>query len=67
VFDHILLMTNGGPANATSVLIFYIWFQAFRVFDMGYASALAVVLFFIVLTATVIQWVLRQRFIYNER
>ena len=67
VFDHILLMTNGGPANATAVLIYYIWFQAFRVFDIGYASALAVVLFLIVLVATGIQWVLRGRFSYNER
>jgi multiple sugar transport system permease protein len=67
VFDHILLMTNGGPANATAVLIYYIWFQAFRVFDIGYASALAVVLFAIVLVATVIQWMLRGRFAYNER
>ncbi|MDZ4767943.1 MAG: sugar ABC transporter permease [Chloroflexota bacterium] len=67
VFDHILLMTNGGPANSTAVLIYYIWFQAFRVFDIGYASALAVVLFLIVLTATAVQWLLRQRFIYNER
>jgi multiple sugar transport system permease protein len=66
VFDHILLMTNGGPANATAVLIYYIWFQAFRVFDIGYASALAVVLFLIVLMATAIQWLLRGRFSYNE-
>ena len=66
VFDHILLMTNGGPANATAVLIYYIWFQAFRVFDIGYASALAVVLFGIVLIATIIQWMLRRRFAYNE-
>lgn len=67
VFDHILLMTGGGPANATAVLIYYIWYQAFRVFDIGYASALAVVLFAIVLIATVTQWMLRQRFVYNER
>lgn len=67
VFDHVLLMTNGGPANATAVLIYYIWFQSFRVFDIGYASALAVVLFLIVLLATVVQWLLRQRFAYNER
>lgn len=67
VFDHILLMTNGGPANATAVLIYYIWFQAFRAFDIGYASALAVVLFGIVLLATVVQWTLRRSFIYNER
>lgn len=67
VFDHILLLTNGGPANATTVLIYYIWFEAFRAFNIGYASALAVVLFVIILALTVIQWTIRRRFAYNER
>lgn len=67
VFDHILLMTNGGPGNTTTVLIYYIWFNAFRLYDIGYASALAVVLFLIVLAATGLQWGLRRRFSYNER
>jgi multiple sugar transport system permease protein len=66
VFDHIVLMTNGGPANATMVLVNYIYFEAFRVFDTGYASALAVLLFLLALTATLAQWFLRKRFVYNE-
>lgn len=67
IFDHIVLMTNGGPSNATTVLVYYIYFQAFRVFDTGYASALAVVLFILALLATIAQWVLRKRFVYSER
>lgn len=67
VFDTIVLMTNGGPFNATSVLIYYIWFQAFQGFHIGYASALAVVLFLIILAVTVVQWSLRRRFSYNEQ
>lgn len=66
VFDHIVLMTNGGPSNATMVLVNYIYFQAFRVFDTGYASALAVILFFLALFATLAQWFLRKRFVYSE-
>jgi multiple sugar transport system permease protein len=66
VFDHIILMTNSGPANATMVLVNYVYFQAFRVFDTGYASALAVILFVLALVATIAQWQLRKRFIYNE-
>ncbi len=66
VFDHIVLMTNGGPANSTMVLVNYVYFQAFKVFDTGYASALAMILFVLALGATVIQWQLRKRFIYNE-
>lgn len=67
IFDHIVLMTNGGPSNATTVLVYYIYFQAFRVFNTGYASALAVVLFMLALIATVTQWLLRKRFVYSER
>lgn len=66
VFDHILLMTGGGPANATNVLVYYIYFQAFRTYQIGYASALAVVLFVIAFIVTVLQWVIRRRYVYNE-
>jgi len=66
-FDHILLMTQGGPGNATNVLVYYIYFQGFRIFQTGYASSLAVVLFAITMTATLVQWFLRRRFSYEER
>jgi multiple sugar transport system permease protein len=65
-FDHILLMTGGGPANATNVLVYYIYFQAFKIFQTGYASALAVVLFIITFALTIAQWLVRRRFAYNE-
>lgn len=61
VFDHILLMTAGGPSNATLVLVFYIYQQGFRFFATGYASMIAVVLFLITLALTIVQWFLRQR------
>ena len=61
VFDHILLMTAGGPENATNVLVYYIYRQAFQFFQIGYASALAVLLFFVALGLTVGQWLLRGR------
>ncbi len=67
IFDHIVLMTNGGPSNATTVLVYYIYFQGFQVFNTGYASALAVILFLLALVATVVQWTLRKRFVYSER
>lgn len=66
-FDHILLMTQGGPGNSTNVLVYYIYFQGFRIFQTGYASALAVILFGITMTATLVQWFLRRRFSYEER
>lgn len=56
VFDHILLLTAGGPENATNVLVYYIYQQAFRFFNVGYASSLAVALFMITLALTLAQW-----------
>lgn len=61
VFDHIYLMTGGGPQNGTLVLAFYIYEQGFKFFDVGYASALAMIMFIIVLVLTVAQMTLRRR------
>jgi raffinose/stachyose/melibiose transport system permease protein len=52
-FDIIYVTTQGGPANATQVLGTYIYLQAFRIGNMGYANALAVVLLII---AFVLGW-----------
>jgi multiple sugar transport system permease protein len=61
VFDHIYLMTNGGPENGTLVLAFYIYEQAFKFFSTGYASALAMIMFVLILLLTIIQLLLRGR------
>jgi multiple sugar transport system permease protein len=56
VFDAVYLMTQGGPARATSVLVHYIYQTAFQYLDIGYASAMAYILFFLVLIVTLIQF-----------
>jgi multiple sugar transport system permease protein len=61
VFDHIYLMTGGGPENGTLVLAFYIYEQGFKFFNIGYASALAMIMFVLVMILTVIQLRLRRR------
>jgi multiple sugar transport system permease protein len=61
VFDHIYLMTGGGPENGTLVLAFYIYQQAFKFFNVGYASALALIMFVVVMSLTTVQLVLRRR------
>lgn len=66
VFDTIKLMTDGGPEGSTMVLVYYIYHQAFKMFETGYASAIAVVLFFIVLILTIIQWSMRKKVSYYE-
>lgn len=61
VFDHIYLMTNGGPENGTLVLAFYIYEQGFKFFNTGYASALAMIMFVLVMVLTVVQLALRRK------
>ncbi len=66
VFDLIYLMTEGGPLDSTNVLVYAIYKNAFEYFNAGKASALAYVLFFIILVLTLIQWNLRKKLVYNE-
>jgi multiple sugar transport system permease protein len=54
-FDTIYAMTKGGPGEATTVLNFKIFSTAFQLFDDGYASALAMLLFVLLLILTVAQ------------
>lgn len=56
VFGQIQLMTDGGPIGATTVLVYYIYTLAFRFYKFGYASAIALVLFVIIMVITLIQW-----------
>lgn len=56
VFQSVYIMTGGGPLDKTRVYLFYLWQTAFQNLEMGYASAMAVLLFLIVMLLTVIQW-----------
>ena len=56
VFDLIYVMTGGGPGFSTTVLVQYIYQMAFTEGQMGYASAIGVVLYLLLLIFTVFQW-----------
>ncbi|HEX9532497.1 MAG TPA: sugar ABC transporter permease [bacterium] len=56
VFTPVYLMTDGGPADSTTAIVFYIFRSAFRYFQMGYASAMSFILLGIVLILTVVQF-----------
>lgn len=66
VFDLIYLMTQGGPFDSTNVLVYSIYKNAFEYFNIGKASAIAYVLFVIILILTLIQWHFRKKIVYNE-
>ena len=54
VFAEIYVMTKGGPLNSTKTIVYYIYERAFENLDLGYASALAVVLLVIVMIFSLI-------------
>jgi multiple sugar transport system permease protein len=56
VFDLIYVMTGGGPGFATTMLVQYIYQSAFMTSEMGYASAIGVVLYLLILAFTLLQW-----------
>ena len=56
VFSSINVMTHGGPGSSTYTLVYYIYKSAFTYYEMGYASAVAMVLFAILLCVTLYQW-----------
>ena len=66
IFDLIYLMTGGGPLDSTNVLVYAIYKNAFEYFNVGKASAIAYVLFVLILILTLIQWNLRKKLVYNE-
>ena len=66
VFAQIAVLTQGGPGVSTTVLVYYLYQQAFQFHAFGYGSALAVLLFAIVAVLTVLQWQLRRRWVFHE-
>jgi multiple sugar transport system permease protein len=65
-FDLVYNMTKGGPGHATTVIGYYIWRQAFDYMHMGYGAALAYIVFIAILILTIVQWILRKRWVYSE-
>ena len=58
--------TEGGPNNATLFIVLYLYKKAFQDFNMGYASAIAWILFFLILAFTLVQKRLAQSWVYYE-
>lgn len=66
IFGQIYSMTEGGPGTSSYVFVYYIYQQAFRFYEFGYASAISVILFVIILALTVVQWNLRKKWVHHE-
>lgn len=64
VFDQAYVLTGGGPANATTTIVYYIYNYGFQRFKMGYACAAAWILFAIIFVLTVIQFKNQEKWVY---
>jgi sn-glycerol 3-phosphate transport system permease protein len=64
--DHIVVMTKGGPNNATSLLLFHIYQVGFSYWDTGYAAALTVVLLAILAATAIAQFVFLDRKVHYQ-
>ena len=54
IFAEIYVMTKGGPLNSTKTIVYYIYEKAFENLDLGYASAMSVVLLAVVMVFSLI-------------
>lgn len=66
VFTPALVLTEGGPGNASLFIVLYLYLQGFRWLNLSYASVLAWVLFVIILILTLINLKLSDRWVYYE-
>lgn len=64
VFAQIYIMTEGGPGQATTTLIYYLYTNAFKYFDVGYSSVLAIAFFIVVFVFTIVQTQLQKRWVH---
>lgn len=66
VFAQIAVLTQGGPGLSTTVLVYYLYQQAFQFHHFGYGATLSVLLFAIVAALTLVQWRMRRKWVFHE-
>ena len=66
VFAQIAVLTQGGPGMSTTVLVYYLYQQAFQFHKFGYGATLSILLFVVVAVLTFIQWQMRRKLVVYE-
>lgn len=67
LFDEVYVTTRGGPLGSTTVIVYYLYEQAFQYFNAGYGAAIAYVLFVGIMVVTLVQlWIGRRRVYYRS-
>lgn len=65
IFDPMYIMTNGGPGDATRSIVMYTYQTAFRSFNVGYGSAIALVVFVVIALVTAFQFRMSRRWVFQ--
>lgn len=66
VFDNVWVLTEGGPADSTRLIVLYIYELGFKRFEMGYAATVSLTLFLILIALTLLQFRMSRRWVYYE-
>lgn len=66
LFPQVMVMTGGGPLGSTQVIVERIYTYGFKYFNMGYATALSMILLAIIVSITIIQLVLQKKWVFYE-
>lgn len=66
IFESIVVLTDGGPGDATRSVVMYLTERGFEQFRMGYASAIAMTLFLLIMGLTLLLFRLRRRWVFYE-
>ena len=66
LIDHIVVMTHGGPDNASSLLLYYIFEVGFKYWDSAYAAALTMVLLLILGSLALLQFLILERRVHYQ-
>jgi multiple sugar transport system permease protein len=66
VFDNVWVLTEGGPGDASRLIVLYIYEIGFQRFEMGYAAAVSLTLFFILILITIFQFRVSRRWVHYD-
>ncbi len=66
IFAEPFIMTQGGPANSTLTIVYYLYQKGFQRFQMGYGASLAWIVFGLIFIITVIQFRVSKRWVFEE-
>jgi multiple sugar transport system permease protein len=66
IFESVIVLTNGGPGDSTRSVVMYLAEKAFSDFQIGYASAISITLFLIILAVTLLQFRIRRSWVHYE-